>query len=506
MKAALDRWREVIGSANVVDGEAERIATATTSFATDASVLAILRPRDRAEVQACVRIAHEERIALHPVSRGRNWGYGSRAPSRDAVILDLARLDRILDFDERLAYVTLEPGVTFRQLSEFLRSTQARVFASVTGGPADGSVIANALERGDGSGPLGDRFSHVCGLEVVLPTGECVRTGFSRFPGATTEALATWGLGPSLDGLFSQSGFGVVTRMTVWLTPYPVHVMLAAVTVDDRQRLPPVVDALRTLRLTGVTPATTPLWNDLKALSVRSRYPWDEAGGVTPLPTRVRQAMVQRAGLGAWNGTITLYGASRAHTRALADVVASSLEGLANIRFREGPTDPLAVLPEECGPALGVPHDLNVASVYWRKRTPVGTDPDADGCGFLWLSHAAPFVGNHAQLCSELVETTVLEGGFEPSIALLGVTPRALSVIASIAYDRHVPGEDDRARACHDRLFAQLVERGYPPFRDGVQSRALAPAGDPSTAQFVETLRRAIDPHDVFTTGDARRR
>ena len=38
--------------------------------------------------------------ALHPVSSGKNWGYGSRVPTSDGVSLDLGRLNRILDFDQ----------------------------------------------------------------------------------------------------------------------------------------------------------------------------------------------------------------------------------------------------------------------------------------------------------------------------------------------------------------------------------------------------------------------
>ncbi len=493
------RWQDAIGAAHVILDDPARVRAATTTFATDAVVLAILRPADRAQVQICVRIAHEHHVPLHVISGGRNWGYGSRAPARAAAILDLGRLDRIVDFDERLAYVTVEPGVTFGQLASFLRECRARVFASVTGGPAAGSVVANALERGDGSGPRGDRFAHVCGLEVVLPTGECVHTGFARFAGNSSAPISRWGVGASLDGLFSQSGLGIVTRMTVWLTPYPAHFQLAAFTIDDELQLPAIVDALRCLRLSGVATTTVPLWNDIKALALVTRYPWEEAGGVTPLPPQLRATLRQTANLGRWNGTVSLYGASRAHGAALRDVVADALAPTARIEFHEGPEDPLSVEPDVCGPGLGVPHDRNVASMYWRKRCAVGDDPDLDRCGFLWLSHSMPFLGGAASDVSRHVEAELTAAGFEPSLALLGVTERALSLVVSLAYDRDVAGEDERARACHDRLFGQLVDRGYPPFRGGIQSHSLVPAGDVATARFVESLRTTIDPHDVLS-------
>ncbi len=481
---AIAAWRDLLGDARVIVDDRARAEAATATFATTASVLAIVRPADRAQVQACMRIAHTHGVPIRPTSRGRNWGYGSRAPGRDAVLLDLARLDRIVDFDERLAYVTLEPGVTFRQLATFLRDSRARVFASVTGGPADGSVVANALERGDGSGPLGDRIVHACAMEVVLATGECLNTGFARFANSPVGPLASGGVGPSLDGLFVQSDLGVVTRMTVWLTPYPAHFVLAGVTVDDDGALPAVVDALRDLRLAGVTPATTPLWNDLKALSLVTRYPWDE-----PFD---RAALRKRHGLGAWNGTIALHAANRAHASALCSAVTERLGDLARVAFREGPEHPLDAEPEACGPHLGIPHDRNLASVYWRKRGPVGADPDGDRCGFLWLGHAIPFTGDAARTFADLVEREIAEAGFEPAIALLGVAPRMISAIASIAWDRDLEGEDARARALHDRLFTALLALGYPPFRTGLQTPAQV---DP----IVERLRSVLDPRGILT-------
>ena len=155
-----------------------------------------MRPGNRDEVQSVVRIANRFRVPIYPFSTGKNWGYGSRVPVTDGVLLDLGRLNRILDFDESLAYVTLEPGVTQRQLFAFLRDRGSRLWMDATGASPDCSIIGNTLERGFGHTPMGDHCSNVCGLEVVLPTGDCIDTGFARFPSARTGALSRWGIGP----------------------------------------------------------------------------------------------------------------------------------------------------------------------------------------------------------------------------------------------------------------------------------------------------------------------
>lgn len=68
-----------------------------------------------------------------------------------SAILDLSRLDRIIDFDKRLGNVTVEPGVTFRALFQFLRQQQSNLLMSSTGSSPDASVVGNTVERGLGT-------------------------------------------------------------------------------------------------------------------------------------------------------------------------------------------------------------------------------------------------------------------------------------------------------------------------------------------------------------------
>ena len=52
-----------------------------------------------------------------------------------------------------------------------------------TGASPDCSIIGNTMERGFGHTPMGDHCANACGFEVVLPTGECIETGFAPFRG-----------------------------------------------------------------------------------------------------------------------------------------------------------------------------------------------------------------------------------------------------------------------------------------------------------------------------------
>jgi 4-cresol dehydrogenase (hydroxylating) flavoprotein subunit len=153
----------VVGAEWVETDAAELDRVNTATFPTRWRAAAVVRPASVEEVRGCVRAAAEHGLALYPVSRGKNWGYGSRAPGSDgALLLSLERLDRIVDFDERLGYATIEPGVTFRQLAEFLAARGSRLYLNAPGSTPEASVVGNALERGTVQGAAPDRAAEVC--------------------------------------------------------------------------------------------------------------------------------------------------------------------------------------------------------------------------------------------------------------------------------------------------------------------------------------------------------
>ncbi len=188
LSRAIQDWSDIVGADHVINDRAALHAAETATFPTTARVPLILRPADRQQVQACLRVANTNRVPVYPISTGRNWGYGSRVPAADgSVLLDLGRMNRIVDFSEDLAYVTVEPGVTQQQLFDFLRDNRSRLWMDATGARPDSSLIGNTMERGFGHTPYGDHFAYVCDFEVVLPAGERIETGFSRFAQSSTS-------------------------------------------------------------------------------------------------------------------------------------------------------------------------------------------------------------------------------------------------------------------------------------------------------------------------------
>ena len=515
---------EIIGQDNIITDESTLKDAQTATFFTQQQVLAIIKPANCSEVQTSFQLANEFNVALYPLSGGKNWGYGSRVPVKDnCVILDLGRLNRIVDFDEDLAYVTIEPGVTQRQLYEFLQQKSSRLWMDATGSSPESSLIGNTMERGFGHTPYGNRFSHVCGLEVVLPTGELIHTGFGRFPNAQSASTFVWGVGPYIDGLFSQFNCGVVTQMTLWLMPTPEYFQAFYFSVEQEDQLAELINCLRPLRLNETIKSAVHIGNSYKVLSSSQQYPWEETEGTTPLPPHILKNFRATWDVGAWNGTGGLYGTRQQVAEArrliqkalrgkvkrltflddqklqLAQLVANPYQKLTGMNLPAI----LKLLKPVYGLMKGIPTETQLDSTYWRKKhlPPKQMNPDRDGCGLIWCAPVAPLDGTHATKINQIATETMLQHRFEPIISMTILTGRSLGCVIAISYDREVEGEDSRAMDCYQELLDKLALAGYYPYRLGIQSMTLLAQGEDSFQELLVKLKNTIDPNNILSPG-----
>jgi hypothetical protein len=160
---------------------------------------AALAPGSVEEVQAIVRLANEYRTPLWPTSRGKNLGYGANAPRMPGtIVLDLGRMNRILDVDAGIGVCVLEPGVGFFDLYEHLQRENLPLWLSVPGN-AWGSVIGNALDHGIGYTPYGLHARNLCGPRGGTARRRADAHGHGRDAGQSQLARVPAQLRPGLD-------------------------------------------------------------------------------------------------------------------------------------------------------------------------------------------------------------------------------------------------------------------------------------------------------------------
>ncbi|MBB4200831.1 FAD/FMN-containing dehydrogenase [Rhodoblastus sphagnicola] len=215
-----------------------------------------LAPASVEEIQRILAVCNKYKAPVWTISTGRNFGYGSAAPAtRGQMVLDLKRMNRIIEVDADLGYALVEPGVTYKQLYDYIHERNLPLWLSMPLPSAIAGPVGNTLDRGVGYTPYGEHFLFSCGMEVVMANGDILRTGMGGIPNSNTWQVFKWGYGHYLDGIFTQSNYGVVTRLGFWLMPKPPVYKPFGVQFDAEADIEKVMEAVRPLRIANIIPS-----------------------------------------------------------------------------------------------------------------------------------------------------------------------------------------------------------------------------------------------------------
>jgi glycolate oxidase len=181
----------------------------------------VVMPEKTEEVQGVVRLANQERIPVIPYVKGLSIG-GLTNPNEGGVVLDLKRMNKILEVDEDNMYAVIEGGVTQAQLKRYLDKNYPELRFSYTWAPPGTGILPGLLNYGmyDLSLRYGSGDRLINALEVVLPTGEIAYFGSRMFSSNWFGKNPV----PDLMGLFIgwQGTTGIITKAGVQLfTNFP---------------------------------------------------------------------------------------------------------------------------------------------------------------------------------------------------------------------------------------------------------------------------------------------
>jgi len=456
---------------------------------------AAVRPASTEEVQAVVRIAARHRRSVWPISTGRNLAYGGPAPGTpNAVMLDLRRMNRVLEISERYAYALVEPGVSYFDLHKFIAAHYPQLWVDVPD-LGWGSPIGNTAERGNGylAAPYSDHFAAHCGMEVVLPDGSLLRTGMGALPGSTTWQLFQYGFGPYLDGLFTQSNFGIITKLGVWLMPRPERYRPYMLTFAREQDLDPVVEILRPLRLAGVVQNAATLRSLLLEAAggaARDQY----CPGGAPVPPELYPEIMNDQQIGMWN----LYGAqygSQAVIDAWWAQIRAAFADLPGARWyltEDRPPD--SVLAHRARRMSGTPGLEDLKILDWA----------GPGGGHINVSPICPASGPDALAQYQMARDLCRRHG-QDILSDIIVGGRELHQILMIVFDRDSAEQKRQCLELAVALVAEAAARGWGVYRTHLalmsQVAATYSWGDDALMRFIRTLKDAVDPGQVLAPG-----
>jgi len=226
----------IVGAAHVSDRMADRICYSRDCGPDKAGIPAIVvRPKSTEEVSAIVKWANEHQ---HPIyTRGRATTFLGSGVKDDVIMLETTRMDQIETIDLEAGYVTTQCGAIWHGIDAVLHRDGWELAVPGGGGlfscTIGGTVAVNAIPHGATEyGMTGD---HVLALEVVLPTGEIIKTGSAANP--SSAPIERGSNGPDLTGLFigAYGILGIITSVTYRLRRTPEIETFRFYAFDDYQ-------------------------------------------------------------------------------------------------------------------------------------------------------------------------------------------------------------------------------------------------------------------------------
>jgi FAD/FMN-containing dehydrogenase len=459
----IDELRAIVGAANV-DSAVEQYLDDVTENPPGRADL-VVRPQTAAEVQAVLRLAAERDAPVTPIVAGFNVA-GLAIPRNGGLVLDLTRMDAIIELDRDAMYVLIEPGVTFAQLKAFLDTEAPELVYTYPFAPPTTSVMANALLDGLNNLSLrhGAMGQWINGLEAVLADGTMVRTGSGAVVGSWFARAPL----PDLTGLFvsTQGTTGVVTKVALQLQPRPPF----------RAR-----------------------W---------FAFAYELTAAYRAMDALARTGSFDDVGLMTWPAAKMLFGATRGLVRADDEPLAFLFIDITGAT--EAELDARLDLARQLLAGSGVESifpvdDLVEVVPQYAKLAELPTTLDFlldfPGGGLSWVGSYGPSAQwlEGAEKGLGLLE----EHGFPPFLVARPMQGGHYFVLRFVAcFDKGDPGEVERVRTVMGLLADLVLDHDYVPYKASADAaRRILARAHPGFGALLGRVREALDPDGRMNPG-----
>ena len=424
------------------------------------------------QVQRIVVKAAEGRVPLVPCVYRTNVG-GLTLATEGGVILDMTRMDRVLDVHVDDMVAVIEPGVTQQSLKDHLIERDLPLTFGFSLAPPRTSVFANALLGGltNRSLKYGDQADWIAGLEVVLHDGTLARTGAWAVDGVSPFGRVPL---PDLTGLFVgwQGTTGIATKMAFQLWPkHPLNKRLFILTYSASGTFRAVQRLCQAEICDDIGGLSWPTGKMM--LGVRRPHPIPAEGDplfflYVDLTARIPEQMAVK---------------ERILCSVLDDLRA---EGE---RF-EDPLDveTLVRLDPRMGKFADFPTDLDFLT-------------DHGGGGLTWMGTYGP-LSRFAE-AAEAGSAIMAEHGIAPSIVSRPMRGGHFGVLRFVTiFDKADAEEVARVRAANHALLEMVTAKGFLMYKTPIWAwKLLEPRMDPGMLALMRRVKGLMDPQRLFNPG-----
>jgi 4-cresol dehydrogenase (hydroxylating) flavoprotein subunit len=432
-----------------------------------------------------------------------------------------------------LGLITIQPGVTQQQLYEFLVEHKWPYMVPVTGAGPNCSIVSNALERGYGITPHNDHFYACTALKAYLPHPdfcdqlyESAISGLDKSEEDFIDKSYKWGLGPYIDGLFTQSNMGIVTEMTIRLAPKPKYFCAFYLQVSKNDKFEETVLLVQeTLKNYAGIVGSINLMDLRRLISITTDNPNGYENNILLTDEQIdKEAKTKK--LPQWMVVGSMYGdkeivkackkAFQKKAKHIGPVLYSDslLVKTASFflkvfpfknKFLVDTKQKLASLQEGTDIMLGIPNQVALPLPYWRNpvvrpNKSKELSPSKDKCGLLWY---APLIKMEPKSLSRFVDfirQITPQYGIEPFVTFTNLKHDCVDSTVPLVFNFNNPVEVRNAHACLDHLITEGAKYGFVPYRlDTTQQSKLD-----SAHIFWKTtnlIKTSIDPNRILAPG-----
>jgi glycolate oxidase len=415
----------------------------------------VAMPKTTEEVQEIVKLANREKVPIVPKGSGLALT-GLVIPQKGGIVLDMKRMDKILEVNEKARYVVVEAGVTHGILKSHLQKHHPNLRHSVPDAPPVATIVANAVIHGQGrlSQQHGFNSDMVSGLEVVLPTGELCRIGSCSVSPYWFSKGAPL---PDLSGLFLGwfGTTGVITKLGLKLYPCKKMRDIMLFLTDKAELVPDIMLKLSHTEMVE-----------------------DVVVSAQPLPLRFR-------------GTFWI----------MAYITGDSDEEL---KFkRKMVWDALWKYFED--------RDVGYLSTSPDMKVPLMSMPSKDTCKFADVSKGGGFqyagpiapIEKFPAFVRKLEEVATKYSVFYASTARLIGAGHCMMFSFSFSFNRANTDEMARAKEALDECSKFALEEGGVLWKaDIYEQRLLMDKMDPKTLVLMKKIKQLLDPNGIMNPGN----
>jgi len=523
----LSELTDLLGADRVITDDSVLKKISQNTLGIDRDIPSVIFPKTLYELQTIITLANEYNSPIHPISTGKNIGYGDMIPPANGQILvnmhdfndiPISANKNIYQTSEleREGFIHIGIGVTQKELFDYISkqnnsSSKNKWFMDVTGSGLYSGVGTVQLIGGFGHTPYGNRRKQISGIEAILGNGEQFYGGV--FPGT----------GPDLNSLFVQSNIGVATSIRISLMRLPEVIETYLITIPERDGLEELFNSLTVLRQNGTLNSLIHVADPVRLLVTQGipqnykdipYFSSDRASDVVSESVSRIPFMKKRI---FWTVLGGLYG-SKKEVKAKRDLLKESMAALHadTFFFTNEKIDQYSKIASILGRVSdtgkyiqgymqslkglgawtqGIPTNLAENNIGWRVK-------NFNDLGLIWISPTFGTDSKTAKYVYDTAESVLNQYGFDAPLTMTFVEPDRVVGILNIHFDKRDAIQKRNAYQAYIDLHKEYASNHIYPYRQSILGMELnLECMHDSNKGVLRSLKKTYDPNNIISPG-----